>query len=152
MLIGELRWFYGEMAGEMGLRSNFMSLVNKLSGIYSSADPNSNIDGRIMAAASRGRKIARSLKHLSDDHNKTLYLYAQGHPVDPLITIMAHSPTAHDLWCESRSRRKFGDWLVKLSHVDGAPEKRVRTWLRIKSEARRQVDSALAAFQRSYGA
>lgn len=153
MLIGELRWYYSEMSGEMGLRSNFMSVVNKLSGFYGANDPNSNIDGRLLAAAGRAKKVARGLKALSEEQQSTLLHYCNGHSIDPMLPIMLKSQLAYTIWKDSKSRRQFEEWLLKLVPKPGCDEtdKRTRTWLKLKAEAQRNLDRAIASFKLSYG-
>lgn len=152
-LIGELRWYYNEMKGELGLRSNFMSIVNKLSGFYGAADPNSNIDGRILAAASRAKKVARGLARLQPDQSNILYLYTIGHPEEALMPIIINSKDAQNLHKKSRSRKPFEEWCLNLvPKKDCNPDdKRTRLWLKLKAEATRKLERCLSAFRLHYG-
>ena len=71
-LFHELHWFFHESAGEMGLRSNFMSFYNAMLQGPSSHGVAHEVGGRAMAAARRARSISRALDAAGEPHRTVL--------------------------------------------------------------------------------
>jgi len=127
----ELRWFFADADGDMGLRSNFPAMVTSLQmgGRSGSVTPVSvELNDRWFEAATRSRLCRRALEAIGP--------------------VRAHR-AARDAHQRSRSARSLEEWLYRLAWrvTHGAPEpedsERLAT---ISREAERMLLSALGAF------
>jgi hypothetical protein len=120
----------------MGLKSNFESVAQRIGGVYGTPVTSGTLDGRMFAAATRYRRIAKAMHGVTPTQAVTLHAYAH----HDLLGVMLAGKTSHQIHRESRSRRNLADWMQRLKK--GKP----RTWLQIRADATRELDRALAAF------
>jgi hypothetical protein len=143
-LIGELRWFFLESQGDMGLRSNFESVARRIGGVYGTPQTSGDLDGRMFAAATRFKRVSNALKSLSVSHVSVLRAFAHGE----MFAVMLGSKTARDEHMASRSRRHLAEWLLRISPKKDKPQSpaQMRAWIRIRASATRELDRAMEEF------
>lgn len=142
----ELRWYYREAEGDMGLRSNFGPMVTRLQGLTGGGALHLELDGRQVAAAGRARRVKAALVQLSVTHWGVLAV-AYGQPGGALnlvgiIAMLKSTETEHQL---SRTTRPLPDWLERLGRRP-TTTLRQRLYARLKGEAERLLEEALDAY------
>jgi hypothetical protein len=151
----DLRWFWREAAGEMGLRSNFESVRLRLQGVYGNRTGAVEMDHRALGAASRVRAIHRRLERVPDDQVRTLFA-AYGLVVFPGLLpwgrcagVLPLQPLSQQAHHRSRTKRSIEDWLSRLhrnARKSGAssPERE------LAGELQRDAESALIRAENMY--
>jgi len=165
----DLRWYYNCADGEMGLRSNYLPMVQQAMegpkrGTVSCAPPD-GFDGHLVAAAQRARFIRRALQRLSRGHQDTLrdaYLeqlledaigrdeqgrsaLQQLEAYGALAGLVGLSPTARQEHAGSKTKRPLGEWLERLARPSAGAKPRT-----ICAALRREAEARLAAASKAY--
>lgn len=145
----ELRWFFREAEGDMGLRSNYGGMVQRLQGVSGGGTMRLELDGRNIAAAGRARRVKASLLQLSAEHWGVLSVaYSQPGGMVNLAGIMSllkSTEAEHQL---SRTTRPLPDWLERLGRRP-TTSLRQRLYARLKGEAERFLEEALDAYSKA---
>lgn len=143
-LLAELRWFFLEAAGDLGLKSNFESVARRIGGIYASQQTSTDLDGRLLGAAMRHRRVNDAIKAMSPRNVIALHAYS----CHEMLGVMLIQKSAHQAHRDSRSARSLPDWLAKLAPSREKPPKpqHQRLWLHIRADAQRELDRALNEF------
>jgi len=152
----ELRWFFADADGDMGLRSNFPAMVTSLQmgGRSGSVTPVSvELNDRWFEAATRSRLCRRALEAIGPVRAHLLFCAFGGcrevAPFGRTTGVVPLTRAARDAHQRSRSARSLEEWLYRLAWrvTHGAPEpedsERLAT---ISREAERMLLSALGAF------
>jgi hypothetical protein len=135
----EIVWFHGESHGDLGIRSNFGSFIARMSGIYGT-DPSTEMDGRVLLAAARHRRISRALATLSKEQRDVLKAWAE-YPDN--LGVMLISDLAASMHRKSGTSLGLPDWLQRKARAK-APE-----WFRIHIAAASASEHAILAFDRA---
>lgn len=138
-----LRWYYRLSDGEMGLQSNFGSLVARLEG-RGGTGQQTEIDGRRLEAAARARRISKALEKLDQVPRKALRAAFGGGEALDLVSVVLMLPEASEAHRRSRTSRPIREWLKKLCAT--ADPVRRRMFLELSRAAEQMVDSALSRF------
>lgn len=144
----ELRWYFLHAAGELGMRSNFTSIVARIEGGNGGGGTPHHVDMRRLEAAGHARRIAATLALLQKTERSVLFAAYSRDPDQRLIGVMLRMPEAKAEHRKSRSTRTLGTWLQRLciavqSH--GEFERR-RVFASIHSAADRSLQGALDAY------
>jgi hypothetical protein len=152
----DLRWYFCDAAGEMGLRSNFGAMVAGLeAGGRRGGAPMKDMDPRVIAAATRARRITRVLEHLAAAHLLTLArVYGSSeHPglesFGTLGSLFPETQAAHRAHVVSQSRKPFETWLFRRAQRVSAG-KGSRAEQAFIIEVSREAEAMLAAASRAY--
>lgn len=142
----DLRWFWREASGDLGLSSNFMAVVSRIEG----ATPAGNTgepDVRRLEAAARARRISATLGGMAPDAIRVLRL-AFGSPDGDLRMVALSTTECEDAYRRSRTRRPPAEWFERLSISarKGDDLERRRTWARIQASAQLALSRALDAY------
>lgn len=159
----DLRWFFTEADGDMGLRSSFSAQMTQLQmgggrrGTY--VPQQREIDGRLVSAATRARVISRALEAIGRGYSYTLRC-AYGIPAHPelhgfqeLAGLVADTPAAQRLHRRSRTKRPLPDWLARMRlQAHPLSDKKVPDLeaQRIVYEVRVEAESQLVAASKAY--
>jgi hypothetical protein len=133
----ELRWYFTEADGDMGLRSLFPAMVARLEvGGRTGGRPITEMDDRWLLAASRARRISRALELLAAADLRradapppadrrvgdvqVLHCAFRAPEQDlpgwgSLTGVLPLSRRALSAWCSSHSTRTFEEWLFRLA-------------------------------------
>lgn len=145
----ELRWYWRESHGELGLRSNFTSMVARLEG---GAAPQAvpEVDGRRLEAARRARRIARRLEEMPAHLVRALWLVFAAPESAGLRLVAIDEPECVEAHVRSRSKRKRAEWYDRLTKAAqlGYDIERRRLWIRIQAAADKRLCEALDAYRR----
>jgi hypothetical protein len=149
-LSAELRWYYREAEGDMGLRSNYGPMVAALQGVLGGGGPlKLELDGRHVAAAARARRVRTALEQLVDAQRQVLRVsYAHPGGALDLVGLMCLAQSASTEWRLSRTTRTLPDWLQRLGRH---PTTWVRQQLyeRLRHEAQALLEEALDAYSKA---
>jgi hypothetical protein len=119
----ELRWFFSDSSGEMGMRSNYPSMILRIHYGRSLRDgsPVSEIDEHALDAAYRARRIQRTLEAAGSLVSAMLWFtYGWEAPAalrkayQELAGLVFNSPVSYVAFRRSGTSRTFGDWLARL--------------------------------------
>lgn len=148
-LEAELRWFFSQADGEMGLRSNFTGIVARIEGGGGTGVAH-HVDTRRLEAAARARRIAAALSSVSKPERTVLFAAYSREPESRLLCVMLHTPEAREAHRKSRSTRSLGVWLERLCAAVKSPHEfeRRRTFARIHAAAVRSLEGALDAYSK----
>lgn len=143
-LLAELRWYFLEASGDLGLRSNFDAVAKRIGGIYSPPTTSGDLDGRLFNSAVRHRRVDKAIKAMPPRSVIVLHAHAH-HEMLGVMLIQRSAERAHRL---SRSARSLPDWVAKLAPNRERPPKveHQRLWLHIRADAQRELDRALGDF------
>ena len=143
-ILTELRWYFTEANGDLGLRSNFESVARRIGGIYAPAQTSRDLDGRLFGAAVRHRRVNDAIKTMNPRSVVVLHAFAM-HEMVGVMLIQKSAIRAHKY---SRSSRSLPDWLDKISPSKEKPPRseQQKTWLCIRADATRELDRALNEF------
>jgi hypothetical protein len=152
----DLRWFFVESAGAMGVRSNFGAIVRMIDGGRSpqSGMPR-EIEGRILASAGRARAVQATLERCGDEHAQVLRrCYGETSPAElavfgkagnlvPLSSLLEQGHRA------SRSKRPIAEWLQLLAARLGKGTAGLKDRA-LARELTRDAEAMLTQAQRAY--
>jgi len=156
----DLRWFFTEADGEMGLKSTFGGMVHQLQmggGARGSYTPvPREADGRLLEAATRARLISRALEACGREAAAVLREAYSALPVElaelfpafgELAALVVSTPAADRMWRRSRTNRVKVAWLVRrsLQARKGDPSAGSQVY-----ELRREAEALLAGAARAY--
>jgi hypothetical protein len=145
----ELRWYFREAEGDMGLRSNYSPMVSRLQGVLGGGPLRLELDGRNVAAAGRARRVKAALELLSPVQWWTLGV-AFGNAVLPvnLVGLMCTTKSADEEWRLSRTTRTLPDWVERLGRKP-TTTLRQRLYAKLKHEAEALLEDALDAYSKA---
>lgn len=116
----ELRWFWCDSEGALGARSNFNAMRTVIMlGIQTGSTPAFDIDERTVIAATRARRIRRSLENL-EKGDVTILEHAFGtgtretKAFGQATGVVPLTKAAITAWSASSTHRALGDWLSRL--------------------------------------
>lgn len=142
----DLRWFWMEAHGDLGLRSNFNAVVSLIEG----ASPSGRAGEpqvHVLEAAARARHISRTLEAVTPHMVRILRL-AFGGSDDRLRTLAIATMECADAHRRSRSLRPVAEWFDRLSAAarKGDDLERKRAWVKIQASAQQALSRALEAY------
>lgn len=108
----DLRWYFRDSPGELGLRSNFGGMVASLEGGGWTPKPTHEVEERRLQAAERARRVLRALEGCPVWARVVLsiaYRYADGE--QRLIGALSAAAQEHR---RSRTKRSLADWLERM--------------------------------------
>jgi hypothetical protein len=147
-----LRWYFSQAMAELGDRSNFSAMVQRLQRKNSRRPARWDAVEALFDAAHRARRIERVLEALDDETHRVLGLAFGEAPAGPmaaygdLASLVLCSPAAQAEHRRAHSARTLPDWLAWLpKHVNVDLEAR-NAFLSLTAEASARRDRALAAF------
>jgi hypothetical protein len=68
----DLRWFFGERDTSLGMRSNYGSLVDRLSGLSSGTNLEFSMSEQVFKAATRARLVSKALRAIPEQQARIL--------------------------------------------------------------------------------
>jgi hypothetical protein len=116
----ELRWYWGEAEGDMGVVSNFEAMRACLElGGPTGGKPKLDLDERSLQAATRERHIRRALERLSaHDVSILAHAFAPGTREIPSFGkatgVVPITRVALSSWSSSGTNRGLTEWLARL--------------------------------------
>lgn len=161
----DLRWFFNEADGDMGLRSMFPQQMQQLQlgggrrGTHTPVihEP----DGRLVAAATRARLVSRALEGIGTRYTGTLRSaygrleHAELHGFQELAGLVVYTAAAARLHRRSRTVRPVPDWLARMyllaqptKKKPANPDAQRIVW-EVRSEAEAQLIDASRAYSRA---
>lgn len=155
----DLRWYFNEADGDMGLKSSFGPMVARLEAPLSRGGALIvDIDERKLNAASRARTVKRALECLPLDAQHVLRAAYTARPDSPqrpdalkrwrdLAGVVEASEAAKATHKKSRSTRPFLEWLERI--VKPSATVSARAWA---LEVRREAEGRLMGAVRAYTA
>ena len=154
----DLRWFWTESDGAMGLRSLFPAQIAQLqigAGRRGTHTPvQHELDGRLVEAATRARLISRALETMPRGHVRVLraaYTETRHQPLRPiygdLAELVVETDAAQRAHRRSRTTRSLTDWISRLAKRAGKGEAEPK---RILYLVRSEAESKLVAAHRAY--
>ena len=154
----DLRWFWTESDGAMGLRSLFPAQIAQLqigAGRRGTHTPvQHELDGRLVEAATRARLISRALETMPRGHVLTLWVAYGESTHRPLVVLygdlaelVVRTDAAQRAHRKSRTTRALEDWLTRLAARAGRGEAEPK---RIVYAVRNEAESKLVAAHRAY--
>jgi hypothetical protein len=143
-IVSELRWYFLDSGGDLGLRSNFESVANRIGGLHAPPQTSGDLDGRLLQNAGRYKRVANALKGMGERHTVVLHAFAMHRE----LGVMLIQKAARDAHREARSTRSLPEWLERIGPRKGKPQKteHARLWLRIRGDATRELDRAIREF------
>jgi hypothetical protein len=146
----ELRWFWRESSGELGLRSNFTSLVARLEGGGPMA-VSTELDNRRIQAARRARGIQTALDELSAADWRVLWLAfgADGAAAgtERLWLVALETEVFGEEYRRSHTTRPPLEWLRRVADAARRGEwERRRLWTKIQASAEQELGRALSTY------
>lgn len=157
----DLRWFWTESDGAMGLKSLFPAQIAQLqigAGRRGTHTPiQHEVDGRLVEAATRARLISRALECMPRGHVRVLraaYGDAHHHQLRPIYADLAdlapETDAAQKAHRRSRTTRALAEWLIRLAKraTRGEQEPKRILYL-VRSEAEATLVSAHRAYVQS---
>ncbi len=153
----DLRWYFNESSGAMGLKSNFAGMVMNIQAPRSHGNSCAAVIGEHQVeAASRARWVSRVLTAVGEDHARTLRAaYQARQSNDPaaaalkafgeLGSLVLESPATVEYHRRSRSQKPLLDWLLRISRKQASPAARSQC-----AEVRRDAEARLAKAARAY--
>jgi hypothetical protein len=139
-----LRWYFLDAGGDLGQRSNFESVANRIGGVFAPAQTSGNMDGRMIASAGRYKRVERALRGIGAHQVVVLHAFAMHRE----LGVMLIQKAARDAHREARSTRSLPEWLERIGPRKGKSQKieHARLWLRIRGDATRELDRAIREF------
>lgn len=138
----DLRWFFRDSEGAMGLRSNFGGMVAQLEGGGYSQRAGYELDDRAVVAAERAREIKKALEASPIWAQLVLRIaYRQADGERRLIGITTSAALAH---ARSRSKRGLGEWIEKCRTSKDMARK--KEWAALRAESQGLLEEALSAY------
>lgn len=152
----ELRWYFRESAGELGLRSSFSSMVARLEGVYSTRIV-TEMDPRRLGAANRARSIAKVLAGVTPINARVLLVaFGSGTdtPSETLAAVAGETTECVEEHRRARSTRPLGEWMLRLAKAarEGRDTGRRSLWVRMHAAAEGRLECALEEYMRQRGA
>ncbi len=144
----DLRWYFSESSGEMGMRSNYPSMILRIhyGRSLQMGSPICEIDEHLLDAAYRARRIQRTLEAAGSLVSAMLWFtYGWEAPAPlrkayaELAGLVFHSPLAFLAYKLSGTTRPLGDWLARLPRRAKDDEEVRRTLDRINVSAHNQL-------------
>jgi hypothetical protein len=127
----DLRWFYRDSEGEMGMRSNFSAMVAQLEGGGFHAVASYEVNERTVQAAERAREVQKALKRCAVWAAVVIGLaYRNAGGEQRLTCALTSAAQSHK---RSKSRRELPDWLEKQRLSKDQTKK--RAWALLRAEA-----------------
>ncbi len=128
----------------MGQRSNFESVARRIGGIYAPPQTSGDLDGRMIASATRYKRVEKALRGISARHVVVLHAFAMHRE----LGVMLIQKAARDEHRAARSTRSLAEWLERLGPRKGKAQKpeHARLWLRIRGDATRELDRSVREF------
>ena len=146
----ELTWRWQEADGDMGLHSNFASMIALLERGTSGGGPRSaiaEIDERGILAAAKVRHIDRALARLRERDVDLLFALF-GAPVENWAALLWHIPAARRAHASSGSRHCLEDWVAGLfGHIEAHADAPA---CQVAGAIQRQASVLIACAARSY--
>jgi hypothetical protein len=155
----DLRWYWNEAEGDMGLRSNFAAMVAclELGGPAGGLPVHDDEEGRLKAAG-RERRVRRAIELLSA-RDVTILVHAFGSgsrklpPFGRATGVVPLTAAARLTWANSGTTRPLGEWLVRLvCRVHGGLGNRPAQDRALAQTIRREAESMLLGAMRAYAA
>lgn len=150
--IADLRWYWSDAAGDLGLKSNFEPMRARLeTGGRTGGAPILELDEKCIDAATRERHIRRALERITERDRGILRAAFGGADRDlpafgratGVVPMTDAATLAHR---KSRTNRPLEEWLVRLvCHAEKDPVA-ARTMRVIRREADIMLGAALARF------
>ena len=137
----DLRWFFLESDGEMGLRSNFGAVVAGLEGGGHTARVNHDVADRVMAAAERARHIRRTMEAEAVPVWAQVVLRVAFRREDGELALMGALTSAVREHRRSRTKRSIEEWLAK-TRDSKSPERRL-LYAQLRAEVTSLAEEAL---------
>lgn len=138
----DLRWYFRDSAGAMGLRSNFGGMVAQLEGGGFHQRAGYEADQRALEAAERAREIRKALDASPVWAQVVLRIaYRLMDGERRLIGITTSAALAH---ARSRSKRELGEWLEKCRTSKDMGRK--KEWAALRAESQGLLEDALSAY------
>jgi hypothetical protein len=159
-IAAELRWYWADATGEMGVRSNFEAMRARIQRAASrGGKPNTDIDERCVEAATREKRIRRALAQVPD-REAIVLVHAFGPGIRELPAFEAATGVvpltriARQAWVKSGTNRTLEGWLARLlvrvhTGRSSGPENlaRDRALLNaIRTEANQMLRAALQSY------
>lgn len=157
----DLRWFWTESDGALGLRSMFPQQMAQLQlggGRRGTHTPiQREPDRRLVEAATRARLISRALETIHQEHVRVLRS-AYGDSVHRPLTVLygelselvVRTEAARRAHRKSRTTRSLEDWLVRLvRRADRGEQGAKHTVYAVKAEAEARLVGAARAYSES---
>jgi hypothetical protein len=159
-LAAELRWYWADATGDMGLKSNFEAMRACIQRAASrGGKPNVDIDERCLEAATREKHIRRALAQVPD-REAIVLVHAFGPGIreipvfGPATGVVPLTRVARQAWLNSSTNRSLEGWLARLlvrvhTGRSSGPEHlaRDRALLNaIRTEANQMLRAALLAY------
>ena len=153
----DLRWYFNESDGDMGLKSSFGPMVARLEAPLSRGGALIlELDERKIAAASRARTVRRALESLQPQQAQTLreaYTTRPDHPQRPdalrrwreLAGLVDGSEVALTAWRRSGSKRTLTEWLERIVRPQASTTARASA-LELRREAEARLQGAMRAY------
>jgi hypothetical protein len=145
----EIRWFFRDAAGDMGLASNFGGMVAALEGGGFCPAPSYEISSSRLRAATEAREIRKALDTLAERDIAARVLVGvafRGEGADERHALIAAMTLAAEEHRRSRSRRPLPEWLEKQR--TSKEQVRRRKFLQLRDHAKAKLDEALEAYAR----
>jgi hypothetical protein len=119
-IAAELRWYWADATGDMGLKSNFEAMRARMQRAASrGGKPNVDIDERCVEAATREKHIRRALAQVPD-REAVILVHAFGPGIreipvfGPATGVVPLTRVARQAWAKSGTTRTLEDWLARL--------------------------------------
>ncbi len=119
-LVAELRWFWADATGDMGLKSNFEAMRARMQRCAAKGgQPNTDIDERCVDAATREKRVRRALARVPD-HEAIVLVNALGPGTREIPAfgratgVVPMTRAARQTWLSSGTNRSLEDWLARL--------------------------------------
>jgi hypothetical protein len=134
----DIRWLFNYAEGEMGLRSNFASMVAQLEGGGFHHSASYEMDERAISAARRAREVGQALQRCAGWAAVVLGLAFRCTGGEQRLTCaLVSAAQAHK---RSKSRRELPDWLEKQRR--SKDQTKNRTWAKLRAEAQGLIREA----------
>jgi len=143
----DLRWFFREGAGALGLKSNFGGMIASLEGGGWTPKPSHDVPLHLVEAAQRYRRIEERLERCTKPSRDILRWAFQEPDNDAsLIAVLTHNAKAVQEWAESKTTRDIRDWLVRLRETSKDDYLRARQWLKLKALGMSSLECCIQEF------
>lgn len=154
----DLKWFWTEADGDLGLKSMFPQQMAQLqigNGARGTHTPKQlEPDGRLVEAATRARLVSRALETCRPEHVRILraaYCESVFRPIrvlyGELAELVTRTDAARQAYRRSRTTRSLEEWLTRLAARAEKGEAEPR---RIVYQVRGEAEARLVAACRAY--